>query len=267
MNQQFGKNFRDNLLADYNEDRLKETKEFICSYLEVKTLQGKTFLDAGCGSGVFTLAASLLGAKVTSFDIDDIALENTKTLISQYHINNVNLLKGSVLDKNFITNIGKFDFVLCWGVAHHCGEMWRCLDLISDTVKMEGKLHLGIYNHADGWGFYPDGRFGPSTFWKRIKKVYVKMPTFLQNIIDAFATVGIFLIYLFTFNNPIKKLKSNERRGMNWKSDLKDWLIGYPYEYARPEEIFAFYKAKGFSLEKIKTNNGLLTNNYVFKKV
>lgn len=266
MKQQFGENFRDNLLVEYNDDRLNESKEFITSYLEVDNLKDKTFLDAGCGSGVFTLSASLLGANVTSFDIDEVAIENTEVLLKKYNISDVKLSAGSVLDDSFIHSLGKFDFVLCWGVAHHCGEMWNCLNLISDTVKTGGKLHVGIYNYADGWGFYPDGRFGSSTFWKKIKKLYVSLPKFFQNIIDNIAIVGISLVYLITFNNPIKKLKSNERRGMNWKSDLKDWLIGYPYEYASPEEVFNFFKQRGFTLEKIKTNNGLLTNNYVFKK-
>lgn len=38
--------------------------------LGVEILQGKTFLDAGSGSGLFSLAARGLGAKVYSFDYD-----------------------------------------------------------------------------------------------------------------------------------------------------------------------------------------------------
>lgn len=268
MKQKFGENFRDNLLANFSEEQLNDAKRFIQEYLDKDSLDGLTFLDAGCGSGVFTLAAALLRAKVTSFDIDNIAIENTKTLLHEYDLSfDVNLLKGSVLDYDFLTSLGKFDTVLCWGVAHHCGDMWRCIDYMTMLVNKGGKLHLGIYNHADGWGFYPDGRFGPSSFWKKIKRFYIKLPSFFQNMIDIFATIGIIFIYTITLNNPIKKLKSNERRGMNWKSDLKDWLIGYPYEYARPEEVFQFMKEKGFRLEKLKTNNGLLTNNYVFEKI
>ncbi len=30
--------------------------------------------------------------------------------------------------------------------------------------------------------------------------------------------------------------------------DWVDWLGGFPFEFAKPEEIFEFYKRKGFSL-------------------
>lgn len=230
MRQYFGENFRDNLLNDFNDEQLDAAKDFLLSYWELKNLKGLTFFDAGCGSGVYTLAASLLGAKVTSFDIDDVALTNTQGLLVKQNITDVTLLKGSILDEVFLNRLGQFDVVLCWGVAHHSGEMWKCVDLMTKLVTPKGKLHLGIYNHADGWGLYPDGRFGQSSFWEKIKYVYVRLPKALQRVIDWLATAGIVLIYLITFNNPIKKLKSNQRRGMNWQSDLKDWLIAYPHE-------------------------------------
>lgn len=266
--QTFAKNFEENLIVGFAEENLQESKRFLTHYLERDSLQGLTFLDAGCGSGVFTLAALGLGAKVTSFDYDPLALQNTKTLMLRfgYAEDSVTLLQGSVLDKSFLQQLGTFDVVLCWGVAHHCGNMWRCLELIPKTVKPGGLLHLGIYNHADGWGFYPDGRFGPSSFWKKIKKFYVGLPGFAQTMFDYGCIAGISLIYLLTLNNPLKKLRSNERRGMTWRSDLKDWLIGYPYEYATPEQVFEFMKQQEFTLTKLRTNNGLLTNNFVFKR-
>lgn len=268
MQQAFGENFRDNLLQHYGAEQLASSKQFLSEYLEKNTLQGLTFLDAGSGSGAFTLAAAELGANVTSFDYDPVGVKNTEMLLQKFGQgpNNVQLKQGSVLDAAFMQSLGLFDVVLCWGVAHHCGDMWSCMDMVSKNVKPGGLIHLGIYNHADGWGFYPDGRFGPSTFWRGIKKVYVACPVFIQQAIYYTAIAGILLIYLLSFNNPIKKLKSNERRGMNWQSDLKDWLIGYPYEFARPAEVFDFMKQRGFTLTKMQTNNGLLTNNFVFRK-
>ena len=48
-----------------------EAEKSLCTMLEMKDLDGKSFLDVGCGSGLFSLAAMRLGAeRVHSFDFD-----------------------------------------------------------------------------------------------------------------------------------------------------------------------------------------------------
>ncbi|NCA22316.1 MAG: class I SAM-dependent methyltransferase, partial [Crocinitomicaceae bacterium] len=251
----FGENFEKNLLNRFNEENLLEAKSFLSHYLEFKDFSGKTFLDAGCGSGVFSIVAHQMGAKVTTFDIEEEALNNLEILKTRFHIepNQIKSFISDILDVNTLTSLGQFDLVMCWGVVHHTGNLWQAIDNVSKCVKPDGLIHLGIYNTADNFGFYPDGRFGTSLFWKKVKRFYSNRATWFQNVIDFFAFLGIFFIYLLSFNNPIKKLKENERRGMSWQSDLKDWLIGYPYEYASPEEVFNFMKERGFTLIKLKT--------------
>ena len=55
---------------------------------------------------------------------------------------------------------------------------------------------------------------------------------------------------------------------MNWRTDVTDWLGGYPYEFATVEEIFKFIKTNfpDFNLINIKTTNGLGNNWYLFKR-
>jgi 2-polyprenyl-6-hydroxyphenyl methylase/3-demethylubiquinone-9 3-methyltransferase len=49
--------------------------------------------------------------------------------------------------------------------------------------------------------------------------------------------------------------------------DIVDWAGGYPFEVARPEEVFHFFKEKGFQMEKLKTcGGGLGCNEFVFVK-
>ncbi len=49
--------------------------------------------------------------------------------------------------------------------------------------------------------------------------------------------------------------------------DLVDWVGGYPFEVASPEEIFDFYFNYGFELIKLKTcRGGLGCNEFVFLK-
>ncbi len=46
------------------------TRDSLLGTLRLSTLSGPTFLDIGCGSGLFSLAAYQLGAAVRSFDYD-----------------------------------------------------------------------------------------------------------------------------------------------------------------------------------------------------
>ena len=38
--------------------------------------------------------------------------------------------------------------------------------------------------------------------------------------------------------------------------DVIDWVGGYPFEVAKPEEMFELYQREGFTLEKLKTCAG-----------
>ncbi|HLG94672.1 MAG TPA: 50S ribosomal protein L11 methyltransferase, partial [Bryobacteraceae bacterium] len=66
----FGKNWR--RFLDYLTDtRIEEAKKSLCAMIGTQDLNGSSFLDIGCGSGLFSLAAMQLGAsRVYSFDFD-----------------------------------------------------------------------------------------------------------------------------------------------------------------------------------------------------
>ncbi len=76
---EFGKNWSA-FLAHLSEDRILKAEQSLREMLEVETLTGKTFLDIGSGSGLFSLAARRLGAKVFSFDFDSNSYACTKEL-------------------------------------------------------------------------------------------------------------------------------------------------------------------------------------------
>ncbi len=49
--------------------------------------------------------------------------------------------------------------------------------------------------------------------------------------------------------------------------DLLDWLGGFPFEVSKPNEIFNFYKSKGFTFTELKTVGGKLgCNEFVFRR-
>jgi len=70
------------------------------------------------------------------------------------------------------------------------------------------------------------------------------------------------LWYLLRLKNPIRKIKqyNQGKRGMHWKSDVIDWLGGYPYESASAVEIVRFVESNGFTHQysnKTKSETGV----------
>jgi hypothetical protein len=57
-------------------------------------------------------------------------------------------------------------------------------------------------------------------------------------------------------------------RGMSRWRDVVDWVGGYPYEYAAPDEIFSFFRKRGFSMTKLFCKGvGFGCVEYVFERI
>ena len=54
---------------------------------------------------------------------------------------------------------------------------------------------------------------------------------------------------------------------MSITHDWFDWLGGFPFEVASVEEVFRFFRDRGFVLDNITTTNGLGINQFVFVRV
>ena len=57
-----------------------------------------------------------------------------------------------------------------------------------------------------------------------------------------------------------------QHRGMSRAHDMIDWIGGYPYEYAKAEDLVAFYQKGGFQLEKLARSDGTGNHELVFVK-
>lgn len=81
---EFGQNWQ-NYLSVLNEERIVEAEHSLKQMLSLEGLAGKNFLDIGSGSGLFSLAARRLGAKVYSFDYDPASVACTQELKRLYY--------------------------------------------------------------------------------------------------------------------------------------------------------------------------------------
>jgi 2-polyprenyl-6-hydroxyphenyl methylase/3-demethylubiquinone-9 3-methyltransferase len=266
----FGKNWESFLAHYLTQERIDEACKYLVEFTGISDFRGKSFIDIGCGSGLFSYAAYLLGAfPIYSFDIDKDSVQCCDMMKRKVgNPANWTVVQGSILDEDYLKSLEQFDIVYSWGVLHHTGKMWKAIENSAKLVKEGGLFYLAIYNKADGLAIYPNMGIGPSRFWEKEKRFYCRIPLFFQNIIDYILMIILILAYLVALKNPVKKIRDHKQlRGMSWRIDIKDWLGGYPYEYATVAEVFKFMKFRGFSLENLKCNNGLLNNEYLFKKM
>ena len=125
--------------------RISNAERSLLVFLEVEDLRGKTIVDVGCGSGLFSLAARNIGATVMSFDYDPGSVECTKELRSKSGTEKGWAIKtGSILDKAFVVSLGKYDVAMSWGVAHHTGNMWEAVKNIASLVDSNGRVYIAL---------------------------------------------------------------------------------------------------------------------------
>jgi 2-polyprenyl-6-hydroxyphenyl methylase/3-demethylubiquinone-9 3-methyltransferase len=209
--------------------------------LRVGDLSGKRFLDAGSGSGLFSLAARRLGASVHSFDYDPQSVFCTEELKRLYFSDDPDwhVEVGSVLDSRYLSQLGQFDVVYSWGVLHHTGNLRKALENVAQAVAPGGLLFISLYNDQGG----------VSTYWSAVKRQYNRHPMArpLLKLLHA--------PYLLGVRCAVRALtgRLREQRGMSLWYDMVDWLGGWPFEVSRPDDIVNFYTARGFTTRELRT--------------
>ena len=259
---EFGANWRQ-YLKKLTPERIDSAKSSLLEFVGEDAIEGKSFLDVGCGSGLFSYAAHELGAaKVTSFDIDPESVECCKALRAKAgNPENWTVLQGSVLDDTFTERLAAFDLVYSWGVLHHTGEMWRAIRSAARLVQVEGLFYIAIYNKVKS-------TFG-SEFWLKVKKRYNSSSRRGKTAMEV-----SFLAYYYAMDlggralSVARRQKQTARpRGMELRTDVIDWIGGYPYEFASPDEMKSFMLREFpfFTLVRVVETPALGNNSFLWR--
>jgi 2-polyprenyl-3-methyl-5-hydroxy-6-metoxy-1,4-benzoquinol methylase len=254
----FGRNWQSYSDKHVDSQRLSLAVDSLDKLVGAETISGRNFLDIGCGSGLFSIAAGYLGAsKVAGFDFNpksvNVSRENLSRLSGELPLNvDISFEEGSILNDEFIKELGQFEIVYSWGVLHHTGEMWEAIRKSAGLVSHEnGWFVIAIYNHH--WS---------SFVWEKVKYIYNLSPAIIRMILNYLSFPPIVLAkWITTRQNPF-----SQPRGMDFWFDILDWLGGYPYEFAGEEDVIVFVEQMGFELQKvIKPPTPTGCNEFVFK--
>lgn len=261
---EFGANWAQ-FLKELDDHRIRLAEQSLRSMLSVGGLQEKAFLDVGSGSGLFSLAARRLGARVHSFDYDPESVACTRELRRRYFANDElwHVDEASVLDQDYLRSLGQFDIVYSWGVLHHTGKMWEALQNITSLVAEGGIAYIAIYNDQ-----------GPmSRVWLSVKRAYNYLPKGLRWIVVWLSMIRLWgprTVFDLVRGKPFHTWRNYSRqrlRGMSPWRDVVDWVGGYPFEVAKPEEVVLFFRDRGYVLENLVTcGGGLGCNEFVFRR-
>ncbi|MFH0822779.1 MAG: class I SAM-dependent methyltransferase [Pseudomonadota bacterium] len=263
----FGKNWK-HFLGLLDDESTARAVESLTEFMGIDNLHGRSFVDIGCGSGLFSYAAWKLGAsKVVSFDIDPDSEACAKFLRKQSgNPPNWEVFGGSILDPGLVERLGSFDIVYSWGVLHHTGRMWDALRASATLVKPGGYLYIALYNKLLSRS---GGASWIHRFWTKIKLAYNAHPRLGTFVLEPLAMSAYMAMVIARGENPVSHLRSyKSHRGMSWRTDAVDWLGGYPYEYATVEEVFKFVTdlPQSFELRNIKVTSGRGLNWYLFQR-
>jgi 2-polyprenyl-3-methyl-5-hydroxy-6-metoxy-1,4-benzoquinol methylase len=263
----FGRNWK-KFLADVSDSQLAVAAESLSESFEGAPLAGHSFLDVGCGSGIFSLCASRAGARrVVSVDIDP----NSVACAAELHVregrpSSWSVRCGSVLSSTVVESLPVSDRVYCWGTLHHTGAMWSALEILATRVAPGGLLCVALYNAP-----------GHPKLHMRLKRTYNRAPRLVRLLmVSAYAS---FLIAVESFGrqqrrrggiqSPWRYVAEYRRssRGMSFWRDMEDWLGGLPCEFADKDEVTGRAEALGLEVVRVLERPPGCNNEYLLRRV
>lgn len=268
----FGKNWHDFIDRYFTPERLENAQNCLLDTLLLPNLNGKNFLDIGCGSGLHSLAAYRSGARnVISFDYDKESVMAT-SLLWQKEGRPVNwkVMHGDVLDEAFMRRFNDIDIVYSWGVLHHTGDMYRAIEnaMLPLASQSSGVFFIALYSY----NAYQTISTPAPEEWLEIKQKYNasgilgKRWMELQYIKNSYFQHKGMKAKIAGLKQLLKDRPTYiKTRGMEWITSIRDWIGGWPMEFVKENELVAFCEQKRqFRLARMLTGEG--NTEFLFTK-
>ena len=122
---------------------------------------GKFMLDAGCGVGRYSTVAVRFGADVVALDFSSQAVLQAQKVIGSF--DGCHVVQGNILKLPFRPE--SFDVVFSVGVIHHTKDLRKAFRNLTNVLKVDGRMILGVYPY-----------FQKSIFIKMLRKITTRIP-------------------------------------------------------------------------------------------
>lgn len=233
---EFGRNWAE-FAARLTEEAILEAVRGLERLLLREEVQGRTVLDIGCGSGLSALAFLRLGAAaVHAIDLDPDSVETARRVLATHAAGAAwHVERRSVFD---LGPLPRFDIVYSWGVLHHTGDLDRAFRAAAAKLKPCGLLAVALYR-----------RTLLCPFWRLEKRLYTAAPKTIRRGLEALY-IGAFRLAFAIRGRSFAEyvVRYPERnRGMSFRTDVRDWLGGYPYQSISEAETLRLAEACGLA--------------------
>lgn len=224
-------------------------REHLEAFFEDGEVRGKSVLDAGCGSGVFSVIFMKKGAaRVVGVDASEKAIETGEALKKERGAEGVDFMKADMLELPF--EDASFDIVWAWGTVHHTGRPTAALDELTRVLRDDGTMLLALYRKTR------------LTFLHRVATgILSRTPFALQPLVAKLIALPLYpFIALF-------KKREKLRKGETLEHLVLDWFFVPVRSHHDPEEIRRYLETKGLGVRMaiVKASRFDSTSNFIFK--
>jgi len=248
MNKEKVGKFYDVVWTEYLPEYEESEKHWKLFYSE-EEVKDKTVLDAGCGTGIFSIIFANAGAsKVTGIDISPGSLNTAQGLKEKFKLNNAEFIQQDMLKLPYPDEA--FDIVWAWGTVHHTTDPFGAVSELLRVLKKGGSILLAVYT-----------RTKLTFIHEIIRKILIRTPkrswTALSKIMAFFLAPVVFFF----------KKREKSRKGEKLEELILDWYFVPIRHYYYPDEIKQLLEDNGLIIENYLPASGRFnsTSNFIFK--
>jgi len=140
----------------HNENSIEAylNKQFPQHYFNETILRPLEILVAGCGTGLIpcTYARIFPDARILAIDLSRASLAYGKRKAMELGLSNIEFIQGDILALGCLDR--KFDFINCYGVLHHTGNIHDSWAILKSLLLPGGFMEIGLYSRIAREGVF-----------------------------------------------------------------------------------------------------------------